>query len=128
MPNEKYTTVDEYINTFPSETREILQKIREMIRKLAPRALELISYQIPAYKLGKGYYIYFSGWKDHISLYPVPKGSDESMEKITPFRTGKGTLQFKLDQPIPYGIIENVIAEHLKNVKSPAEGEEFYAA
>lgn len=128
MASEKYTTVDEYINTFPDETQEVLQKIRTLIRKLAPNAPEGISYQIPAYQLGKGYYIYFSGWKDHVSLYPVPKGDDHFTQKLAPFRTGKGTLQFKLDQPIPYDIIETIVLGHLDNVKSPAAGEGSYAA
>lgn len=128
MVNEKYTTVDEYISIFPEGTQQILEKIRRLVRGLAPDATESISYQIPAYKLGKGYYIYFSGWKDHISLHPVPNGNDDFIKKITPFRTGKGTLQFKLDRPIPYDIIEETVAEHLKNVKSPASGEGSYAA
>ncbi|HEY9377015.1 MAG TPA: DUF1801 domain-containing protein [Jiangellaceae bacterium] len=99
-------TVDDYISSFPDDVQAILHKIRQTIRKAVPDAGETISYKIPTFTLDGRYFIYVAGWKDHISVYPVPNGDEAFEQAITPYRAGKGTLKFPLDQPIPYDLIE----------------------
>ncbi len=115
MPSakSKYQTIDEYIDTFPKDVQAVLEKIRQTIRKAAPGAEEVISYQIPAFKR-HGYLVYFAGWKNHVSLYPVPKGDVVFKKEVFRYQTGKGTVQFPLDQPLPLGLIQKIVKYRLK--------------
>ena len=101
----KFASVDEYIESFPPEVQEILQEVRRTIHTVVPASGEKISYQIPTITLDGKYLLYFSGWKEHISLYPIPPLDDALAEAIEPYRSGKGTLKFPLNQPIPYDLI-----------------------
>lgn len=102
-------TIDAYIEGFSPDVQKILQKIRKIIKQAAPGAEESISYNMPTFKLRGHYLIYFAAYKKHIALYPVPTGSKEFNEKVSAFQTGKGTLQFPLDRPIPYQLITEVV-------------------
>jgi uncharacterized protein YdhG (YjbR/CyaY superfamily) len=100
-----FSTVEEYIGTFPADVQEILQRVRQTILAAVPGAGEKISYQIPTVTLDGQALLYFSGWKQHISVYPIPDGDDALAAEIAPYRAGKGTLRFGLDEPIPYELI-----------------------
>ena len=106
--------MDEYIAGFPERIQEILQKIRATIKKAAPEAEETISYKMPAFNLQGHPLVYFAGCKKHIGFYPAPIGRDEFKEEIAPYESGKGTLQFPLDQPIPYKLITKVVKFHAR--------------
>src|SRR5687767_14501096 len=100
------TSINEYIATFPPATRRVLKELRALIRANAPGAMEKISYAIPACNLNGRNLLYFAGWKEHVSLYPVTAGLAKALRKeIKPYRTGKGTLQFPLDEPLPTDLI-----------------------
>lgn len=105
---KQFRTIDEYILTFPEEAQIILEKVRETIRKAVPAAEETISYQIPTFKLDGRYLVYFAGYKNHVSLYPLPS-SDEIATELAPYKAGKGTVRFALDRPIPYGLIRKMV-------------------
>jgi uncharacterized protein YdhG (YjbR/CyaY superfamily) len=105
MAENKYASVDEYIDSFPPDVQEALQEVRRTIRAVVPEAGEKISYQIPTITLDGKYLLYFSGWKEHIALYPIPPLDDDLAAAITPYRSGKGTLKFPLDKPIPHDLI-----------------------
>jgi uncharacterized protein YdhG (YjbR/CyaY superfamily) len=105
-----FSTVDEYIASFPEERRTILEEVRRTMRGAAPGTEETISYGIPTFTLNGRYVIYFAGWKRHIAIYPIPRG-DEALERdIAPYRAAKGTLHFPLDKPIPYDLIARLTA------------------
>jgi len=106
-------TIDEYINTFPEDVRAILEKIRETIRKAAPGAEEAISYQMPTFKLN-GNLVHFAEYKNYIGFYPLPSGIEAFKVELSPYIAGRGTLQFSLDKPIPYDLIEKVVAFRVK--------------
>jgi uncharacterized protein YdhG (YjbR/CyaY superfamily) len=97
--------VDEYIDSFPADVQEVLQEVRRTVRAVVPDAGEKISYQIPTVTLDGKSLLYFSGWKEHIALYPIPPVDDALATAIDPYRSGKGTLKFPLDKPIPYPLI-----------------------
>ncbi len=105
-----FTTVDEYIESFPPETRSVLEEVRAAMRRGAPTAGERISYGIPTFTLDDRYVIYFAGWKRHISIYPVPDGDAALQRDLEPYRAAKGTLRFPLGSPIPYELIERTAA------------------
>jgi uncharacterized protein YdhG (YjbR/CyaY superfamily) len=109
----QYKTVDEYIKTFPSEIQIILEKIRKTIRRAAPDAVEIISYQMPTFKLN-GNLVHFAAFKNHIGFYPIPSGIEAFKQELSPFVAGRGTLRFPLDKPIPYDLIEKVVTFRVK--------------
>jgi uncharacterized protein YdhG (YjbR/CyaY superfamily) len=106
---EQYATIDEYIKTAPAEIQPILEKIRQTIRKAAPGAVETISYQMPAFKLNGRNLVYFAAFKNHIGFYPLPAGIESFEKELAPYAKSKGTVQFQLDQPIPYELIDKIV-------------------
>lgn len=105
-----YTTIDEYINTFPKNIQDKLKQIRKTIKENLPHETsEAISYQIPVFKLNGKYVIYFAGFKNHVSIYPIPKGPESFRKRVEPYIKGKGTLQFQLNHELPMGVIKKVI-------------------
>jgi uncharacterized protein YdhG (YjbR/CyaY superfamily) len=105
----KISSIDEYIETFPQDIQAILQQVRTTIKAAAPKAGEKISYGIPTFTLNGKYLIYFAGWKQHISIYPIPTGNDAFQREITPYISGKGTLKFPIDKPIPLKLITKIV-------------------
>jgi uncharacterized protein YdhG (YjbR/CyaY superfamily) len=102
-----FATIDEYIKTFPLETRKRLTAIRRLIRKLAPDATEKISYQMPTFYL-KGNLIHFAGYAKHIGLYPTPNGIDKFKRELARYKNARGSVQFPLDEPLPLDLIERI--------------------
>lgn len=109
MAKTDFRSVDEYIAVQPEAAQATLQHVRSIIRQALPGAEEVISYQIPAYKLDGRPVVYFSGWKEHYSLYPA---SDQLVaalkDEIAHHVAGKGTLRFSLSEPIPVKLIEQI--------------------
>jgi len=111
MMNEnktQFSNIDEYIALFPEEIQEILTKIRKIIKENAPEASEKISYQMPTFFLN-GNLIHFAAFKHHIGLYPTPTGIDAFKEELSKYKGAKGSVQFSLDQPIPYDLIKRIV-------------------
>ena len=110
MITNKPNNIDEYIAGFPIETQKILEQIRTTIKKAAPDAEETISYSIPTFNLNGKYLVYFAAYKNHIGLYPVPT-KEKSFEKdFSSYKTsGKGTIQFPLNKPMPLNLITKIV-------------------
>jgi len=106
-------TVDDYIQRYPADVQPVLQKIRQTIRKTAPKAEEVISYQIPGYK-HNGMLIFFAAYKNHIAVYPAPRGNEAFKKELSAYKGGKGTVQFPIDHPIPYDLITRITKFRLK--------------
>jgi uncharacterized protein YdhG (YjbR/CyaY superfamily) len=102
------TTIDEYIAGFPPDVQAILQKIRDTIRKAAPDAQEAIKYRMPTFVLN-GNLVHFAAFKQHIGFYPVPSGIEKFKAELARYEQGKGSVQFPLDKPIPYGLIGRIV-------------------
>lgn len=107
--NIKYESVQQYIDTFPSETKVILEKIRKIIRNNAPEAIEMIAYNMPAYKLKGKPLVYFAGYEKHIGLYATPSGHVAFAKELSIYKQGKGSVQFPLHQEIPYELIKKIV-------------------
>lgn len=105
--------IDRYISQCPAATQAILERVRATIRQAAPDATETMSYQMPAFRQ-HGILVYFAAWKMHIGLYP-PITGDKALEKAAARYAGpKGNLQFPLDEPIPYKLIERIVKLRVK--------------
>jgi uncharacterized protein YdhG (YjbR/CyaY superfamily) len=113
----KPKNIDEYIESFSPEVRAILEKMRLTIRDAAPGAQETISYKIPAFKLNR-ILVYFAAFKNHIGFYPPVRGEARLMKAISAYVGEKGNLQFPLDRPIPYSLIEKIVKLRAKQASS----------
>ena len=107
--SNKVENIDDYISDFPGETQKYLNEIRELIRKLAPDSVESISYAIPTFSLNEKYLVYFAGFKNHIGLYPTPVGMEAFKEELSNYKTGKGSVQFPLNKPLPIALITKIV-------------------
>jgi len=111
---KQFKTIDAYIQTFPKDVQAILQKVRQTIQKAAPDAVETISYQMPTFKLnGKGL-VYFAAYEKHIGFYPIPSGMKAFEKQLAPYKQGKGSVQFPIDQPIPYDLVRRIVVFRAK--------------
>ncbi len=104
----KPTTVDQYIASVPAAARPKFDELRRLVIETIPHAKEVLSYGIVGYKIDdKRARVFISGWKDHVAIYPVPRGI-QLQTKLAPYIRGKGTLWFKLDEPLPKSLIKTV--------------------
>jgi len=109
MAKAAFKSVDEYVATHPEDVQAILRRVRGAIRKALPGAEEVISYQIPTYKLHGHYVVYFAGWKEHYSLYPATGRLVAALrDDLAPYEVNKGTIRFPLGQPVPVKLIARI--------------------
>lgn len=109
----KFNTVDEYIASNPLEVRVILEKIRDIVRKAAPGAEERIAYGMPTYKMKRNL-VHFAAFKEHIGLYPTPSATGAFANELEPYESGKGSIRFPLNKPIPYNLIKRIVEFRVK--------------
>lgn len=113
-----FNDIDSYIHSQTQPAKEILEKIRKLVKEIAPEAKERIGYGMPAFELN-GPLIYFAAFKGHIGFYPIPSGVAAFKEELSVYKQGKGSVQFPLDKPMPYDLIEKIVRyrvkENLKN-------------
>jgi uncharacterized protein YdhG (YjbR/CyaY superfamily) len=127
MMNTKPTTsknIDDYIAGFPEDVQKVLEKIRMTVRKAAPQAEEIINYGIPTFTL-HGNLVHFAGFKNHIGFYPTPSGIEKFKDELSKYEGAKGSVQFPLEQPIPYGLISKIVKFRVKEnlEKAAAKGQ-----
>jgi uncharacterized protein YdhG (YjbR/CyaY superfamily) len=101
--------IETYIQLFPGNVQEILHKIRKLIIDNSPDADEHFAYGMPAYKLNKKPLVYFAAFKNHIGFYATPSGHSKFKDELSKYKQGKGSVQFPLDKPIPYKLIERIV-------------------
>lgn len=117
----KVETVTEYIAQTPKEVRNVLTKLRTVIKKSAPNATEKISYGMPFYEYGgtgiKGRLVYFAAFKKHISLFITPRDTEKISPELKKYHISKATYQFPLDKPLPFALIEKTVRALVKERK-----------
>lgn len=113
----KFTTMDGYIASFPRKVQDILEKVRQTIRKAAPGAVETISYQIPTFKLNGSNLVHFAAWKDHIGFYATPSGNAAFKKELARYKVAKGSIQFPLDEPIPFDLVAKIAKFRVKETQ-----------
>ncbi len=119
-PEQKFTTIDEYIAQQPANVQPLLQEIRAVIRQAAPEATEKISYQMPTFYLN-GNLVHFAAYKHHIGFYPTPSGAEQFEQELSAYKRAKGSVQFPLDQPMPYDLIRRMVQfRAAENARKPA--------
>ena len=118
MAKTDFKSVDQYIAAQPEAVRGILERVRGIIRKAIPKAEEVISYQIPAYKLPGGAALYFAGWKQHFSLYPATDHVVAALkEELAAHKVSRGTIRFALTEPVPAKLIDRIARLRAREVE-----------
>lgn len=118
MPRSAAQSIDDYIAEFPPETRLVLEELRAIIRAVAPSAVETISYAIPTFDLNGEHLVHFAGYEKHIGFYPTGRGMELFREELSGFKTGKGSVQFPLDRPLPEELIRRMVASRVAAVSA----------
>jgi len=108
-----FRTIDEYIASFPKDVQRILQELRSIIKESAPMAKETINYGIPTFILN-GNLVHFAAFKNHIGFYPTPSAITAFRKELSQFKQAKGSVQFSMDQPIPFEVIKRIVAYRVK--------------
>jgi len=109
----KAKNVNEYIAGFPKDIRGILEKLRTTIKKAAPGAEELINYGVPAFRLN-GNLVFFAAHKNHIGFYPAPSGIEAYKKELAAYEGAKGSVQFPIEKPLPFGLITKIVRFRVK--------------
>lgn len=109
--------VDAYIEQQPEGIRALLQRLRELIVATAPRAEESIAYGMPAYKLDGKPLVYFAGFAKHIGFYATPTGHEAFADELAHYKQGKGSVQFPLNQDLPWDLIERIVRFRVESVQ-----------
>jgi uncharacterized protein YdhG (YjbR/CyaY superfamily) len=112
-------TVDEYIARFPTKVRARLSRMRKEIKAAAPEAEERIGYGMPGYYLN-GPLVYFAAFERHIGFYALPGAQVVFKEQLKQYKSGKGSVQFPLDEEPPYGLIGEIVRFRVKENEAKA--------
>jgi uncharacterized protein YdhG (YjbR/CyaY superfamily) len=112
-PKKISKSIDEYIATFPKDVQVILEELRLTIHDAAPGAEEVISYQMPAFKLN-GMLVWFAAFKNHIGFFPKVSAIEAFKEDLSGYELSKGTVRFPLNKPIPFGLVKKIVKFRVK--------------
>ena len=101
-------TVDDYLAALPDDARATLQKLRKVIKAAAPKATEVISYQMPMYK-HHGMLVGFAAFKDHCSFFPGANPIATHKDELKAYETSKGTIRFPIGKPLPAALVKKLV-------------------
>lgn len=119
--SKKFKTVDEYLSALSQPEKGIMIELRKTIRKAAPGAEEVISYNMAAFKL-HGMLVWYAGYKKHIGFYPAPRAIEAFKKELSAYKGAKGSVQFPLDEPLPFRLITKIVKYRVKeNLKKSGE-------
>jgi uncharacterized protein YdhG (YjbR/CyaY superfamily) len=118
--NTDIKDIDTYISTFPKDIQTILEQVRKTIKQEAPAAKETIKYGMPTFVLN-GNLVFFAAFKNHIGFYATPTGHEEFKKELSPYKSGKGSVQFPLNLPIPFDIITKIVRFRVKENQEKTE-------
>lgn len=116
MPKIKPSTVIEYIDSAPSEAREKLNEIRAILKKVAPNATETIKWGTPVFE-EKRILFSFSAFKSHLNFMPTHPALEQFKDELAEYKTGKDTIQFTYDKPLPAQLIRKIAEFRVKDVR-----------
>jgi uncharacterized protein YdhG (YjbR/CyaY superfamily) len=122
MQRKTPETIDGYIIEFPTEVQQRLQRLRQVILEAAPDAEETIRYQMPTFRLAGKNLVHFAAFQHHIGFYPIPSGVSAFKKELSPYKQGKGSVQFPLDEPVPYGLVKKIVAFRVKETMQAIKG------
>jgi uncharacterized protein YdhG (YjbR/CyaY superfamily) len=114
MTTNQILNINEYIASFPESTQELLEQVRATIQKAAPEAIAAIKYAMPTFVLNGKNLVHFAAYKNHIGFYATPSGHEEFKAALSPYKSGKGSVQFPIDAPMPLELIGRMVEFRVK--------------
>ncbi|MDR0383133.1 MAG: DUF1801 domain-containing protein [Spirochaetaceae bacterium] len=117
----KIATIDEYIMGFEPAIQKTLKELRDFVKAEVPETTEKISYGMPTFCLN-GNLVHFAAFNDHYGFFPTPSGINKFEDELAPYRTGKGTLRFPFNEPIPWDVLKKVIRYRVEENLKKASG------
>lgn len=114
MTGKKFKSVDEYHAQFDAASRKLLDEMRNTIKQAAPKAAEVISYNMPAFSQENGVLVYYAGYKNHIGFYPTSSPIKVFKSELKKYKTSKGAIQFPTDENIPKGLVKEIVKYRIK--------------
>lgn len=121
MPTVKFKTTAEYLSSLIGKTKSATKELRSIIKKAAPKAEEVISYNIPAFKSEGRIIIWYAGWKEHVSLYPLSTAMMKAIKGLADYKSSKGTVKIPLGEKLPAAMITKIVKFRLKELKEMQE-------
>ena len=106
-------TVEDYLSSFPSTVKTLLEKVRKTITTAAPDAEEVLSYHMPAYKY-YGMLVYFAAHKNHIGFYPFTSAVEAFKKELSAYEGAKGSVKFPIGKPLPLSLITKIVKFRVK--------------
>src|SRR5688572_33000856 len=122
MKASQARNIDEYIGTFPADVQELLEDMREIIRKAAPKAEEAIKYAMPTFTLNGSNLVHFAAYKNHLGFYPAPRGLEPFRKELEKYGGSKATVQFPLDKSLPHTLITKIVKLRVKQSLEKVKG------
>lgn len=114
MKRSNFTSVDQYIDSFPAHIQKKLKQMRRIIKAEVPKETEeKISYQMPTFTF-HGNLVHFAGYEKHIGFYPAPSGIAKFETQLKKYTHAKGSVQFPLDEPLPVALIQKIVRFRVK--------------
>lgn len=117
MGKNTFQNIDDYISGFPDDVVVILNDLRACIQKAAPQSEEAISYNLPAFKLKNKVLVYFAAFKTHIGFYALPSGNAAFQNELSSYKTGKGSIQFPINQKMPFKLIVKIVKFRIEEIE-----------
>ena len=115
------TSVDNYLAEVPLEARATLEQLRKTIRAVVPRAVEVISYQIPTFKLDGRMLVSYAAFKDHCSFFPGAAPIKAHEDELKSYQTSKGTIRFPISKPLPATLVRKLVKTRIKENEARAK-------
>ena len=116
-------SVEAYLSDLPAERRAVMDELRATVRAAAPEATEAISYQMPALRLHDRFLVSYAAYKSHYSLFPANEVVVKAVgAALTPYLSGRGTIRFPADKPIPYALVTKVVKARVKEANAGQSG------
>jgi uncharacterized protein YdhG (YjbR/CyaY superfamily) len=109
-----FATVDDYIAALPDDARPVLEEVRRVVHRVVPDVAETISYRMPTFVLDGRPLVHVAAWKKHLGLYPLPPMDADLATRVEPYRGAKDAMQLRYDRPVPYDLVERVVAALLE--------------
>ena len=109
----RFKSVEQYFSTLSEPAKTKMEQMRETIKKAAPEAEEVISYNIPAFR-SNGMLVWYAAFAHHIGLYPRVSGIEAFKKELAGYKSAKGSVQFPMDQPLPVGLIRKIVKYRVK--------------
>lgn len=109
--------VNEYLSQFKGEALDRLNHLRKLTKKLVPEAVESYSYGLIGFKYKGRPLVYYGAFAHHIGFYATPNGHEAFAKEFSKYKQGKGSVQFPLDQDLPFDLVEEVVKYRVESIE-----------